>query len=105
MNAGTLTDLIEIYRKTSARNDFGEKTIVYEPIGKVRANVEHGLGSRTTENDEIWHNYTKTFKVRLNTDIKDEDRILYLGHYYVVQSIDTDKHQQTITILTELINE
>lgn len=105
MNAGTLTDLIEIYRKTSARNEFGEKTIIYESIGKVRANVEHQLGSRTVENEEIWHNYTKTFKVRLNTDVKDEDRILYDSHYYVVQSIDTDKHQQTITILTELINE
>lgn len=105
MQAGTLTDIIEIQRKVNVRDEFGEKSIVYQKVQSIRANVVHGLGNRSVENDEIWHNYTKTFKVRLHTDIQDEDRILYNGHYYVVQSIDEDKHLQQITIQTELMNE
>lgn len=104
MNAGTLTEQIEIFRKVAYKNDYGEKSYQFIKICNARASVDHLLGSRYVQNEEIWHGDTKTFKVRLHTDVDDEDRILYKNKWYIVKSFDINWGQQTITLLTDKLN-
>lgn len=104
MQAGTLKDILEIHRKFDYRNEYGEKTTEYVKIGSVRCCCVPLRGEREIQNNEIWFEYIKEFKVRLHTDIEEDDRIFYKGRWYVVTSLFEDMTKQTISLTTKRIN-
>ena len=67
--------------------------------------MNHTLGTREIQNNEIFYDYSKTFVVRMYVDVLDTDRIKYGDKYYRVISIEPDAHQMQKTILAELVNE
>lgn len=105
MRAGVLNEAIYIYRQMEIQSDFGDISTSYKMVNTTRAKVEHKLGTRTIQNDEIFYDYSKTFVVRYYVDVFDTDRIKYGNKYYRVISIEPDKQRQQKNILTELVNE
>lgn len=105
MRAGLLNETISIYRQMESQSDFGDISTSYQKVGTTRAKVEHKLGNRTLQNNEIFYDYSKTFFVRYYVDVVDTDRIKYGNKFYRVISIEPDKQKQQRTILTELVNE
>lgn len=105
MRAGLLNEIIIVYRQQENQSEFGDISTSYAPHLRVRAQVNHSLGGRSIQNDEIFYNYSKTFVVRRYVDIKETDRIKYGNNYYRVISIEPDIRLQQKTILTELVNE
>lgn len=105
MRAGLLNEMIIVYRQQENQSEFGDISTSYEPHLSTRAQVNHSLGNRTIQNNEIFYDYSKTFVVRGYVDVMDTDRILYGNKYYRVISIEPDFKLQQKTILTELVNE
>ena len=105
MRAGLLNETIAIYRQMEMQSDYGDISTSYKEVNTTRAKVEHKLGNRTIQNDEIFYDYSKTFVVRFYVDVVDTDRIKYGTKFYRVISIEPDKEKQQKTILTELVNE
>ena len=105
MRAGILNETIAVYRLVESKSDFGDISTSYEKAFTTRARVEHKLGTRTVQNDEIFYDYSKTFIIRYYVDVIDTDRILYGSKYYRVISIEPDRQKQQKTVLTELVNE
>lgn len=105
MRAGLLNEVISIFRQIEQQSDYGDISTSYQQVYTTRAQVEHSLGSRTIQNEEIFYDYSKKFTIRYYVDVMDTDRIFYNGKYYRVISIEPDTHKQQKTILTELVNE
>lgn len=105
MKAGLLNETISIFRQMEMQSDFGDISTTYKEVNTTRANVEHKLGERTVQNNEIFYDYSKTFVVRFYVDVIDTDWIKYGTKFYRVISIEPDKKKQQKTILTELVNE
>lgn len=105
MDAGSLTERIEILTPTIVKNEVGEQETQYILKYSTRAKKINNSGSRNLENHEIVYDYVKTFEVRLYVDVNEFDRIKYKEKYYRILNIDTNKELQKITIHTELVNE
>lgn len=105
MNAGKLTEQIEIFTPIITKNDVGEQATEYKLKLSTKANVQHNKGNRDIENNEVVYNYSRTFEVRIYVDVSEFDRIKWKNKYYRILDIDTNKELQQITILTELVNE
>ena len=105
MRAGLLNEMIIVYRQQENQSEFGDISTSYMPHLSTRAQVNHSLGNRTIQNNEIFYDYSKTLVVRGYVDIKDTDRIKYGDKFYRVISIEPDFRLQQKTILTELVNE
>lgn len=105
MNAGRLNEIITIQRTTVSKDEYGANKIQWNDVITTRADVQFESGSRTTENNEIIHTYSKVFTIRVYHQVDEKDRILWNGKYYRILSIEKDKDRQNLTIRTELINE
>lgn len=105
MRAGIINEIIAIYRQMEVQSDYGDISTSYQFMNFTRASVEHSLGNRKIQNDEIFYDYSKTFTVRIYVDVQETDRIKYRGKFYRVISIEANTHQQKQLILTELVNE
>ena len=70
------------------QSDYGDISTSYQLVHTTRANVEHRLGDRKIQNEEIFYDYSKTFTVRYYVDVLDTDRIKYGNKFYRVISIE-----------------
>ena len=104
MNAGKLTERIEIFSPAITKNDVGEQSTEYVFKYSTRADVKQTRGSRDIENREIVYNYSRTFEVRIYVKVEEFDRIKWKGKFYRILDIDTNRELQKITIETELVN-
>ena len=80
MRAGLLNEMIIVYRQQENQSEFGDISTSYEPHLSTRAQVNHSLGNRTIQNNEIFYDYSKTFVVRGYVDIKDTDPEIYRAY-------------------------
>lgn len=104
--AGLLQEIIRIYSPTSTVNEYGEKVQTYVKTYETRARVLHDNGTRTTENNEIFYSYQKTFNVRSYVPVTEFDQIEYNDKRYRILSIeDRVKTSNDKLIITELIND
>ena len=69
MRAGTLNEIIAIYRQMEVQSDYGDISTSYNFLQFTRASVEHSLGNRKIQNEEIFYDYSKTFTVRIYVDV------------------------------------
>ena len=51
------------------QSDYGDISTSYQFAYTTRASVEHSLGSRKIQNEEIFYDYSKTFTVRIYVDV------------------------------------
>lgn len=105
MFAGLLSEVIEIYRCTKTRNDFGEEELTWKFSSKTRAEVSHSSTSRTVIEHEIQFPYSKYFVVRKYVDVQEDDRIKYNGKYYTITSIEFNRERQCKKITVDVLNE
>lgn len=106
MRAGTLQEVIEIYRSTITKNQYGEEVTEWNLIKTTRAKLDHtSQNTRGLTNDEVTYIYTKTLTVRFYIDIQEFDRIKWNNQYYRILDITPNKKLQQKEIKIELINE
>lgn len=105
MWAGLRNEVVDIMRYTNAPNEYGEivKTLTKEYT--LRAKVNHLSGSRTVRNDEIQYPYAKTFVLRYNAPITEDNLIRWQNKLWRVQSIDNDRDMKQTVVITEIVNE
>lgn len=106
MRAGTLQEVIAIYRSTITKNEYGEEVTEWKQIATTRAKLDHtSQNTRELQNNEVTYIYTKTLTVRIYVDVQEFDRIKWNGQYYRILDITPNKKLQQKEIKIELINE
>lgn len=105
MNAGTLNEIIQIYRTDTVINEYAERYETLVLKYTTRANVSFDSGSRSDSNEEIHHVYDKTFKVRSYVPIVETDIIVWQSHKFRILSIEHRREDNNIIIRAEIINE
>lgn len=105
MQAGILTEIINIYRPTIEKNAYGEEVTNYVHIYSSRARVVHTGGGRTVENESIFYNQTKTLEIREYVPVDYYDIVEWNNRKYRVIDIEPFKKQQKQQIKIELIND
>lgn len=105
MRAGLLQNPITIQEAISIKDGFGANSIEWKDVVSTRAQVTYNNGNRQNQNNEIVHSYTVTFTIRLYHRINEGMRIIWNGNKYRILSINRELYKQSITIVTELINE
>ena len=103
--AGKLTKKIIIQENIIAKDSFGSDVLEWKDKIITRSDVSNSSGNRITENAEITHLYSITFKIRHYYNVDESMRVLYAGKYYRILSIDRESDDMSIEINTELINE
>lgn len=105
MNAGSLKYLITIQEPITTRNEFGSQEVKWKDVVNTRAEVIYNRGNRQSDGLEVYYDYTPTFRIRYYHNINDYMRIKYEGKYYRILSVQKELLTQSVTIITELINE
>ena len=86
MRAGLLTEKIVFYR-----------------LEKVK--TETGSEENTYENGDIFYSHRVNFEIRQVYDFDELFRIEWDGRMYRILSIEKDRHNMSVFIVTELIND
>lgn len=106
MNAGTLTEIISVFRPVVEEGKYGPKKTVYVPyINKTKARIKWNNGARTNENNEILYSYNISFVVRGYHVIDEYMRIKWNNKMYRILNVIPDKHLNEIKIDAELLTE
>lgn len=103
--AGLLNEPIEIYKVVITKSDYGEESETLELRNATKASLKHNSGNRSIENDEIVHNYNKSFTVRYYVEVDEFDKIKWDNKFYRVLDIEPNKQYTYKVINTELIND
>jgi SPP1 family predicted phage head-tail adaptor len=105
MRAGVLNEVIVISRPVIVKDKFGAEHVVYEDYRRARAQVKYNSGNRITESHEIISSANVTFTIRNQYDVDEKMRVRYHKNEYLILSINRERQRQSITIITELVNE
>lgn len=105
MRAGLLRDSITIQEPVVVTDIYGGSSIEWRDIVNTRTQVNFNSGNRQNQNNEIITTYTITFTIRFYHKINEKMRIVWNGNKYRILSINRELYKQSITIITELINE
>lgn len=105
MRAGLLKDTITFQQPVSVKDIYGADSIRWDNVITTRAQVSYNSGQRQNQNNEIVHSYTITFTIRYYHNINERMIIVWKGNKYRILSINRELYKQSITIITELINE
>lgn len=105
LQAGQLTDFITIQRPEVIQNEYGANSVEWKNVLNTRAKVIQKSGNRDYENNEVVHNYTTTFVIRLYHNIKEDMRVVWNNQNYQILSVFKEVYKQSVTIEAELINE
>jgi len=106
MRAGTLKEIVEIWREQKRVNDFGE-TIYgdFRKVYRTRADVRQKSGQFTVQNDNTVYVVLTDFTFRRYVDIRHYDRVRYNGDFYRVLNITPDEKMQCIKVETEIVQD
>ena len=106
MRAGSLArNVITIEEPVTNRDDYGSQQVGWQTVVTTRSEVIYTKGNRQSDSIEVYYDYNPIFKVRYYHNIDNYMRIKYNSKYYRILSIQPDIKSQTLTIITELINE
>lgn len=105
MRAGLLKETIRIIEPVTIKDQYGANTVEWRDVTYTRAAVTNNSGNRQNQNNEIVNTYTVTFTIRMYHRVNEQMRILWNGKKYRILSISPELYKQSITIITELVNE
>lgn len=106
MQAGQLRDEIEVSRRVTTRNQYGERQDFWTSQFTTRAQKIVQNARRTMSSGEVWYPRAAVFRIRLGFAVTEGDRILCGGELYDVVSVTEDRmREMCMTINCELHNE
>lgn len=105
MRAGLLEEHIKILEPVIVKSETGTETTTYQVKYSCRARKTYNGGDRENENGDIFYSHHITFEVRRFYDFDEHHRIEWEGQQYRILCIEKDKHNQSIKIVCDLINE
>jgi len=103
--SGSLVRRVELWKKTSTKNSFGEYTEVWSKSKDLRSYTYKKSGAQTEANDEIFDLIRLRIRVRNQHDIDEQDRIKYYGNMYQIEFIQPDESRRWLMIFCNRINE
>ena len=104
MNSALLKHKIEIYRLNTKPTDYGTIEAEYDFYRTTRAHIMFNSETSVTANGEIFYPTTRTFVVRLNNDVVEQDRIKWNNEWWKIVSINRNDYYNNIEIITEKVN-
>lgn len=104
MQAGLLTEIIEIYKPELSTNEFGEQVQNFVKCYETKARIIHSTGSKNIENNEIVSNYSKTFQIRYYVQLNETYQIKFQGKMYRITSIEEVRQYNYKEVIAEIIN-
>lgn len=105
MRAGLLKEHITFLKPEIVKTETGSEFNTYVPVHKCRARQTYSGGDRTNENGDIFYTHHVNFEIRQGLVFDELHRIEWDRRQYRILSIEKDKHNQSIRIVTELIND
>ena len=105
MRAGLLEEHIKILEPVIIKSDTGTETTTYQVKYQCRARKTYTGGDRENQNGDIVFTHHITFEIRRFYDFDELCRIEWDGQEYRILCIEKDKHNQSIKITTDLIND
>ena len=84
---GTLTDRVQLLRKTSTSEDEGGVVAAHVPFATVWARVRQLSARQAFASDARGHNVSHAVVMRFRTDIGAGDRIVYRGRTLEIASV------------------
>lgn len=105
MRAGQLREAILIQNSTIMKDGYGADSLQWVDVISTRAKVTYATGSRENQNNEIVYSCTIQFTIRYYHDVLESMRIIWREKKYRIISINKELDKQSITIITELVNE
>jgi SPP1 family predicted phage head-tail adaptor len=104
MRVGGMRHTIEIQRRTTERNDYGELVETWEAIATVRAQVTVDSGAQVVQQDEVSN--TQNIKVQIwgHVDVTERDRIIWRGGTYYIDMIPPSYDDRTKVLNCRRVN-
>lgn len=105
MQAGTLTEKIIFYKLVKVKTETGSEDNTYVKDHSCRARVTYTGGDRENENGDIFYSHHVIFEVRRGYDFDELYRIAWDGDMYRILCIEKNRHNQSIKIVADKVNE
>lgn len=105
MRAGLLTEKIKFYRLVTVKTETGSEYNTYVIDHECRARKTYNGGDRENENGDIFFTHHVNFEIRRGYDFDELYRIEWDGDMYRILCIEKDRHNQSIRITTEKVND
>jgi len=107
MQAGTLTEDIQILRPTVTKDKYGAEKKTYSIVEECKAKADYIVGGagRGESNQEIVYNTIYIFTTYYHVDVKPYDRIVYNDQTYNVVYVKPNRIQNNKQINCEIIND
>lgn len=105
MQAGLLSEKISFYKLEKVKTETGSEDNTYVREHDCRARVTYTGGDRENENGDIFYSHHVIFEIRQGLDFNELYRIGWDGGMYRILCIEKNRHNQSIKIVADLINE
>lgn len=105
MQAGLLTEKITFLKLVKVKTETGSEDNTYVVDHHCRARMTYSGGDRTNENGDIFFTHHVNFEIRQGYDFNELYRIEWDGGMYRILCIEKDRHNQSIKIICEKIND
>ena len=103
MKGGLLDRRITIQVKTESTDVYGQRTLTWATHLTVWSNPVQKDGTERTDNSNRTTNRMVNFRVRYNSTITNEMRIIWEGRYYKIEDIKELSRQDGLMINTTLL--
>ena len=105
MRAGLLMEHISFYQLVKVKTETGSEDNTYVLDHKCRARVTYLSGDRLNENGDIFFSHHVNFEIRHGLDFDELYRIEWDGDMYRILCIEKNKHNQSVKIVGEKVND
>ena len=84
---GTLTDRVQLSRKSSASEDEGGEVAIYTPLANVWARVRQLSARQSFAGDARGQSVSHSVVLRFRPDLKPGDRVVYRGRNLEIEGV------------------
>lgn len=103
--SGALNRRIEVWRKTSVKDEYGAYVETWALHIYIRAYVRNHYGHQGISRDEVFDSQRIRLSARNQSDITVTDRVKIYGEMYTIEFIQPDYSSRWITIHCNRIND
>src|SRR5690554_4851996 len=104
MRVGGMRHTIEVQRRTTERNGFGELVETWGVIATVRAQVTVEGGAQVVQQDEVGNTQALKVQVWGHVDVMEHDRIIWRNGTYYIDSIPPSYDDRTKVLICRRVN-
>ena len=103
--SGALNRRVEVWRKTSIKDEYGAYVETWAFHRYVRSYVRDHYGHQGIDRDEVFDSKRIRLTTRNQSDLNETDRMKIYGRMYTIEFIQPDYSSRWTTIHCNLINE